>query len=167
MAFVSLLVFTGPAWAISIPGPIDVGSIDILIDSADLGNSGDQTELDWVNDVLNTSFTAMEKYSVMNWVETDTDGVYAIDFKSEEPTYFFIKTGNTLESGFDHFLYQNIASLNWGIIDLLALGVEVDRIGVVSHIGELGGETTQIPEPTTLLLLGLGLVGLAGLRRKL
>lgn len=33
------------------------------------------------------------------------------------------------------------------------------------HVGTAGG-STSVPEPTTMLLLGLGLIGLAGVRRK-
>jgi type VI secretion system secreted protein VgrG len=45
-------------------------------------------------------------------------------------------------------------------------GLEYDTHGNIVAIGPSSG-TTSVPEPTTMLLLGLGLMGLAGVRRKL
>lgn len=168
----ALVVFSGSAWSYTIgvtPDPIiDVGAIDTFLDAEDLGNSGDTVELSWVNTFLmdkgliTTPYTTMVKVEYDNpsdvWkVTNESSKVYAAQFNSYQPEFFFIKTGNT--STGDHFLYQNVAELNWAVVDLAQSGVEIKNIGKFSHIGEVG---TAVPEPSALLLLGFGLVGLAG-----
>jgi hypothetical protein len=156
-------------------GAINVGVVDNLIEeSAAAVNSGDQNEIDWVNGVLSdmgiaTRYTTADltKYTDMNWLATDAyhDGIWAINFQTT-PEYFFIKTGEIQSgeyAGMDHFLYENLAEFTWGVIDLYELGIEVENIGKISHVGELGD--VPVPEPLTLLLLGLGLAGTAAVRR--
>ncbi len=175
MLFMGLAVFAGSALAdditlISDPS-INVGSVDNLIDSAKV-NSGDANEIAWVNSVLGTTYTTADLTKYTNadpgwlWEETSMEGVWAIDLKTD-PEYFFIKTGGGATTGEpDHFLYENFEDFNWGVVNLLAIGISVDNWGAISHVGEIGGQGTEVPEPGTLVLLGLGLIGLAGLRKK-
>jgi hypothetical protein len=46
------------------------------------------------------------------------------------------------------------------------LTANADDWFVIDDFTYAGNGNTQVPEPTTMLLLGLGLVGLAGVRRK-
>ncbi len=61
-------------------------------------------------------------------------------------------------------LYQ--VAFNYVTLGAPAADVVVDRVYIVSS-NEDGGTPIPTPEPVTMLLLGLGLVGLAGVRRKI
>ena len=176
----TLLVFTGPAWSYSVyDPPVDVGGIDKFL-TKDIVSSGDADELAWVNDYLTDNGYITTPYSsfvktdfVENdpildpdvyWVKTNESAtVYAAKFPSAgEPEFYFIKVGAKPDAP-DHLLFQNVAEFNWAVIDLAATGVEIKNIGKFSHMGEFG---VAVPEPATIILLGLGLFGLASLRRK-
>lgn len=167
-AFAIVALLTGTAW--SIPWS-DIGGeyYDTLITSAALSNSGDETERAWVQSVTGQviPITLDAKYKDMTWLPVDGEtGVYAIDLRTTNPAYFLIKTGKIKDgpyAGADHFLFRNESATGWGVIDLRALGIP--NIGKISHVAEFTS-SAAVPEPTTFLLLGIGLVGIAGINRK-
>ena len=84
--------------------------------------------------------------------------------------YVAVKDGSTVGPNGEHWLYYEVTE-NQGIIGGGQVTTQVfqNTAGNISHISLYGieGGDTKVPEPATLLLLGSGLVGFIGLRRKI
>ena len=104
---ITLMLFATTAYALTIdyPSPgIEVGEKDTLLAWAELDNSGDQTEENFINSVLGPGYVVDyykdddmgEDYPGINpWVVTNENiTTYAYDFGLIETSYFLIKTGN-------------------------------------------------------------------------
>lgn len=181
----SLLLFVSTGWSLNIydttlSSYIDVGSLDIYKASENLTKSSDANELDFVNRVVfgydyltngSDYYTVYNKqdyqpiyYSVYDLTSsfnplTDT---YAFEFESESE-YFLIKFGDANASYVSHVVWQNVSAFDWGVVDLS--GLNILNMSAFSHWGEVGG-TAPVPEPATMVLLGTGLMSLAGASRK-
>ena len=177
-----ILFFASSAWSLVITtssGNYEAGDVDtfysvdsmVYFDGSWGGYSGFAAEVAWVQSILGTDITMVEadKTDVNsdNWGYGYTDAgekVWGFNFE-EGFDYFLIKTGVKALDGNNHFLYSNLDSLYWGVINLATLGVDIENISKVSHIDGIN-PTAPVPEPGTMVLLGAGLVGLAGFRKK-
>jgi len=145
-----------------------IGEIDEIVAYADI-KSGDKFEKQWVKDVLgmDVSINYKEDTSGNDWDNLD-GSIYGSDLKNAV-SYFIVKFGNGKVDVFSHYLYKNVGDLKRAIIDLdLISGEKQFTIGRVSHFTGFDGDTpkTDVPEPATLVLMGLGLLGMSAARRK-
>jgi len=169
LVVLGLLMFSGPAWSYAITiggGSIEVGGLDQFVASAYFANSDEKAEELWVQQTLNDPGLTITKYegSAYSWYLANGEtSVYAAELK-ETPLYYFIKVGvGANDPQITHFLFRNIESLNYAVIDIASQNLTIKNIGKISHLGE--DDVTRVPEPGALLLLGAGLIGLVGLGR--
>ena len=176
MLLCGLLLFSGSALALTLD---QMGGVEQLLRSGKVGNVY-WDELAWLESELASRvvFPEANKYNTTGrWA--GVNGYYALELKSM-PEYFYIKigTGGTGINS-DHFPYRNDPESNWAVIDPKewlnplynidsaqfslqdGLSRKIDTVRI-SHLGEI----SPVAEPSTLFLIGAGLLGLAGWGRR-
>ena len=160
----TLLTFSVNTNALTVDAT-EVGVFDNLLASYDSPNSGLTTELLWIESIIGTSVTSLDKieyttdadvfaniYEVIG--DTDAEGneitdSFAIALTSETD-YFLIKT--TSKDGDDTYLFENLDDFYYAYFTLSELGIQ--DVTAISHI------TTVVPIPAAVWLFGTALLGL-------
>lgn len=192
MNFASVFAFTKKFAAVVITSAVCFSSahayvLDSKLGSSNLPNSSDADELAAMKAFAqNSSLVLLSKVSdsaVHALANPGGTGEFYIDVGSQQPLYFLLKFGiGGTGSAQDTFFFQNFVELNKLVfsnsqVNFLSGGncgaasnnaCNIDRLSHYDIFGAAtgGGGGNSVPEPTTVALIGLGLLGFAASRRK-
>jgi len=170
-----ILLFASTGWSVTINDNsaglldgTDVGNIDNFIAWADkdtLGNSNEDTETNWANSILPSTTTVtyyVKEEEDVPYYATDTANVFAYYLATPPVSEYFLLKNSTFWA-----LFKNIDNMSWAVFNNSslpsAMNIPSDEF-TISHVTRF--DSAQVPEPSTLLLFGAGIAGLAMYRRK-
>ena len=160
-------------------------AIDFKLGANNPGSSSDATELaaikTFANDTTLTRASKVESGITLTSNGANT-GAFYIDVGTAMPAYFLLKFGGGNMTGFDHFYFRNdneLSKLVFSNSQVNSLfGSSCGTTGGTCDLTKLshfatftsanggGAGNGVVPEPATIAMLGLGLLGIAMFRRK-
>jgi hypothetical protein len=158
------LLMAGQSQALTVG---DVGTLDNLLDSTLLENSGDAEELAYIESVVGTAVTLVDKVdydeaTIGDYVLEVTDDAYADSYAiaiDDTTDYYLIKIGCGTGCTADTYLFENLEELTYAYFTLTQLNI--GEILTISHI-----TTAAVPVPAAAWLFGSALLGLVGVARR-
>lgn len=130
----------------TVPVPYDSGNGSIRV-----------TDLGGVYNYFGLWWGSIDNYNTFTFYK---DNAVVLSFTGTDVTAAGTDDGNQLDTGSNHYVnFLDLPDFDSFEMSSTKYAFEADNIAI-------GYDPSRVPEPATLLLLGFGLLGLAGLRRK-
>ncbi len=166
-------LLTGGVLALGLVGGANaavVYTVDTLLGHETIGSSGDATELARMSfySEVPVADLVLDYKGLGLTPALDGAGNWFLNVSPTEPGFFMLKFGVGSKDTWDsHYFFENIGELTklvWTTTQIQG-AMTPGSIGKLSHYSYYKGPS-EVPEPATLVLLGLGALGLGFSRRR-